>query len=391
MEAQAHPHETKDGESVRRKAPPHRSRVPLWVIFVAGVLVVAGAYGVYNYEQSGPRCPTSNTIVVDVYDSFMGSGNNPNASRATVFNGFEKATGSCLTVNYLQTDVANVIASSPSSQLPDVAIGLTEVTAEQLGIEGLLVPYAPPGLASVNSSLVNEISPEHFATPYEWQYLGVDYLRTIDNSSGHAFSKGDVFQPLLSNTSLAKGFLYENPTTDPVGKEFLLWQYQFYTSVLHQNWTSFWKVANPNLPTPVTDWSTGIGEFGTGYPLFVSFGTDPAYFATYPNNISMNTSFSLYDGVDYAWETIYGAAIVKGGVHNLALDEKFVNWLLSPTVQGLIPLNEWMYPANKTIPLPPVFSVNPSVDHVVPLNSFTTPRAIAANLTGLLVTWQSLA
>ncbi|MCL4324876.1 MAG: hypothetical protein M1144_05390 [Candidatus Thermoplasmatota archaeon] len=353
--------------------------------------MAAGAYGAYMYLQPKSHCTSSNTINIDVYDSFMGSGANPGAARGAVFSAFENATGSCLSVKYLTTDVANVISSSPAGQLPDIAIGLTEVTAEELGLEGYLVPYSSPALGDVNSTLVQGLSPEGYATPYEWQYLGVDYLTSLDNSTGHALSGGDVFQTLTANSTLAHQFLYENPTTDPVGKEFLLWEYQFYTSVLHQNWTTFWKSVGPNLPQAVTDWSTGIGEFApSGYPMFVSFGTDPAYFAANPAGYGMNTTFSHYGGATYGWKTIYGAAIVKGGVHNLALDKEFLNWLLSSNVQSLIPLNEWMYPANATVPLPAVFAANPPVGNVVPLNSYTSPREIAGNLTALLLEWQSL-
>ncbi len=366
--------------------------VPVWVIGIAAVLVIAGAYGAYiylTYDRSS--CGKSNTIVVDVYDSFMGSGSNPNGTRDAVFHGFENATGACITVNYLTTDVANLISSSPAFQQPDIAIGLTEVTAEELGIEGYLVPYAPAGLGNVNSSLVSGISPEHYATPYEWQYLGVDYLTSIDNASGHALTTGDLFQAIASNATLAHGFVYENPTTDPVGKEFLLWEYQYYTSVLHQNWMNFWTSAKPNLPPAASSWSAGLNEFGpSGDPMFVSFGTDPAYYSYFQLGVSMNTTLSVDHGTEYAWKTIYGASIVKAGVHNLGLDEKFLNWLLSPTVQSLVPLNEWMYPANSTVALPPVYAVNPPVNHVVSLNSYTTPHAIAENLTGLLLQWQNV-
>lgn len=393
MEDDRRPKKNSLGESRKQASvPPPRRRIPLWTLLIVGVLVAAGAYGAYVYLTPRPHCTGTNSIVVDTYDSFMGSGSNPNATRAAVFQGFENATHSCVTVNYLTQDVANAIQTEPSSQLPDIALGLNEVTAEALGLEGYLLPYTPPGLSEVNSTLVNELSPEHYASPYEWQYLGLDYMTSVDNRTAHAISTGDVFDTLLQNRSLAQSFLYENPTTDPVGKEFLLWEYQFYTSVLHQNWTSFWKSTQNVLPPAVNEWSTGIGEFGpSGYPLFVSFGTDPSYYATFPSNFSMNTTFSHYGGKQYAWKSIYGAAIVKGGIHNQALDEEFLNWLLSPGVQSEIPLNEWMYPANSSVPIPSVFAANPSVTGVIALNGYTSPRAIAGNLTGLLEEWQSVA
>ncbi len=76
-----------------------------------------------------------------------------------------------------------------------------------------------------------------------------------------------------------------------------------------------------------------------------------------------------------------------------ALDNEFIHYFLSGSVQGQLPLTEWEYPANETVPLPPVYAqsdlIPPSSIHA--LNSALTPNELATNMTGWLATWESLA
>ncbi|HEV8050600.1 MAG TPA: hypothetical protein VGP88_08410, partial [Thermoplasmata archaeon] len=95
------------------------------------------------------------------------------------------------------------------------------------------------------------------------------------------------------------------------------------------------------------------------------------------------------NGTSYGWKTIYGVGIVHGTRH-LALDQAFVDWFLSGTVQGEIPTNEWEYPANETVPLPSVYqsAIDPAT--ITALNDQVTPSEIAADLPGWLSEWQTV-
>ena len=383
-----------------------RRRRNAWIaVLLAGILVVA-AYGIYAELTLG-GCPgagksSDHTLVVDVYPSFMGSGSDPAAARNAVFEAFANATGSHVVVNNISgEDVATAVSQASSCSRPDIVIGVDEVTTEALGTEGLLIPYSPPALSQVNATLIQDLSPQHYATPYEFGYLGLDYLTAFNNSTSGQLGRSDFFQALVQNSSLASNFSYENPTQSITGKEFLLWEYEFYTHVLHQNWTTFWSGAGPHLGTAFPDWTDGINAFGPShdanltcvprcYPMFVSYSTDPAYYATYPPGFSMNTTFAWYNGHAYTWETIYGVGIVKAPGENLTLAEKFVDWMLGPQVQSLVPLNEWEYPANGSIPVPSVYRTNPAPSDLVVLNGKTNPLSISQELTGLLLEWQNL-
>jgi ABC-type thiamine transport system substrate-binding protein len=124
----------------------------------------------------------------------------------------------------------------------------------------------------------------------------------------------------------------------------------------------------------------------------VSYTTDPAYGVEYNQSGQFNSTVGSWNGTEYGWQSIYGIGIVAGTQH-LSLDQDLVNWFLGGTVQSALPLNEWEYPANDTIAIPPVFAANPAPGPIVALDGRTTPAQIWANLSGpegYLNTWQGI-
>ena len=55
---------------------------------------------------------------------------------------------------------------------------------------------------------------------------------------------------------------------------------------------------------------------------------------------------------------VEGAAVVKGAP-NLEGAKKFMDFLISDEAQNLIPLTQWMFPANKNVQLPASYSAAP--------------------------------
>jgi thiamine transport system substrate-binding protein len=363
-------------------------RLPWLVPVVAAVVVVAG-FGAYFYvATTASRCVGGpHSLVVETYDSLFDSGPDPAAARAAVFGGFENATHSRVCVEYETGDLATSLLGSRGS-LPDVVVGLDELTAPRVDASGLLVPYAPPELADVPAALVSSLAPDHSVVPYEYGFIGLDYNVTYNAAHGSPFSTGDFLNAIESNRSLASQFLYEVPP-DITGEEFLVMQIAFSLEVLHVNWTTFWHTVGPLAPS-TTDWGTGFSEFSAGtYASFVSYTTDPAYDAYFGPAGALNTSVLRYDGANYSWESIYGVGIVRGGVHNLTLAERFENWLLSGPAQREVPLNEWEYPANDTTALPGAFNWSVPPDTLTPLNTFEPVNTTATNLPGWILEWQT--
>ena len=362
------------------------------VIAVAIVVVVAVAgIGIYQYYQAhaGPT-----PLVIYTYPGLLGSTSCGGPPFQGILANFSEAQHIsmpqvvCPSGTLVQTLAAQ--ASSPSA---DLVIGLDEVTAPQAESLGLLIPYTSPQLSVINASVVTYLSPGHYVTPYEYGFLGIDYTNDFANSTGGAIASSSLVN-LTTNHSWARALAYEDPLTDIVGEEFLVWTVEFYEHVLHENWTDFWRSVLP-YATDAGDWSTA---FTTNFvqlrsnPLVVSYTTDPASSGYYGEGDFFNTTVSHWNGQLYSWETVYGLGIVAGS-KNVALDEAFINYFLNGSVQSQIPLNEWEYPANETVPLPAIYAPLLPPASIRALNQFMvgeSASAITANLTAWQTTWENL-
>jgi thiamine transport system substrate-binding protein len=367
---------------------PGRSRRVLVTVLCVVVVVVAGL-GLYTLASQQTA-----TLVIYTYPSLFGGTNCGAENWSTVFGAFEQAHDVHIDVECPSGTLASTLLAQQNAPGADLVIGLDELTAPQADADHLLVPYAPPELANVAPTLVSELSPDDAVVPYEWGYLGIDY-----NSSFVAQTQGAVshlsFPELAANASWARQLLVEDPSVDITGEEFLVWEIEYYEHVLHQDWQGFWSTVLPEMTTwpPSPDWGTAFGEFTspTDNPqMVVSYTTDPAYAAANGQSGQYNSTVSWSNGTGYGWRTIYGIGIVAG-THHLPLDEAFENWFLGGTVQNLIPLNEWEYPANDTIALPSVYDAALDPSSITPLNADTTPSEVAANLTGWVNEWLTIA
>lgn len=363
---------------------PGRTNTIIIVAAVAVIVVVAGIGLTQYYLTSTP------TLTIYTYSSLFG-GTCGSPAFSTVFGSFEAAHNIHIQVECPSGDLASALLAQKNSPGADLVIGLDEITASQADSQSLLVPYVSPALASVPESLIADLSPDHAVTPYEYGYLGIDYNESFATMTNGAIANSS-FLNFTQNSTWAKNLLYENPTTDITGEEFLAWEIEFYSEVLHENWQDFWTSILPYAPS-ASDWATAFDEFTTPplNPLsVVSYTTDPAYAAYYGGLGAFNTTVTHWADKLYGWQTIYGIGIVAGTQH-LSLDEEFINWFLAGTVQNEIPLNEWEYPANDTVPLPSYYNGLVDPNSIVPLNQYTSPSALAANITTWQDEWQTLA
>jgi thiamine transport system substrate-binding protein len=354
---------------------------------VVALAVVLAGYGVYSYESHLPAAGTTD-LVVYTYPSFFGGGCGSNIS--AVLAPFESQHHVTVTFECPGGSLLATLENERNAPSADVVVGLDEVTATRAADDGLLVPYAPTGLANVPSNLVAELDPTHHSTPYEWGYLSIDYSPSFWNATDGAIAHA-AFSDFTNNTTWAKGLLTEDPTGDITGDEFLLWEIAFYQYVLHQDWTSWWRSVAPYIQT-APDWQTAFDEFSSppnNPPMVVSYTTDAAYAAATGSPGSLNGTVTSWGGVEYGWKTIYGMGVVNGSAH-VGLDEALIDWLLGGTVQAAIPTNEWEYPANDTAALPPSFGAALDPASIVALDDTMTPAEIALELPGYLNEWQSL-
>jgi len=378
--------------STRPTAPPpiRRLRRPgasgrLLVAVALSVAVVLAGVGTYDYVQSEFG---GTTLVILTYDSLLGGNCGGSPAFAEAFGAFASAHGIRIDVECPPGTLYSALVNQTGAPVADLVVGLDELTAPEAEAAHLLVPYAPPSLANVSPELVQELSPDHGVVPYEYGYLAIDY-----NSSFVGANPGVTnlsFPALDNHTAWAKTLLVEDPEEDITGEEFLVWQIEYYLHVLHENWTTFWSEMPSGAPPLSDSWGDAFGEFQAGVDqMVVSYSTDPAYAVYYGEGGAFNSTVSWRNGTAYGWRTIYGLGIVAGSRH-LALDRAFENWFLSGTVQSLLPTNEWEYPANLTVGLPPCYAAAIPPGSIAPLNADTTPAEVGASLPGWVASWYAM-
>lgn len=380
----------RDDKARVSKYRSYRKRV---IALVIAVVVVIAGFSVYYSLISKPT--GEKTLTVYTYSSFMAYGPNKTKAFNAVFGTFEKAHNVKIVVKTPGDGILQQLQAEKNNPRADIVIGLTNMNGVVASSQGLLINYTPPADSYINSSLLKDMgSAASYITPYEYSYLGIDYNKSFVNSTSSAVNGS--FMPSfgdLAGSALASNLLLENPTVDDTGLGFLLWQIAYYKYVLHDsNWTDWWNATKPYTQGHIYDsWDTAFSYFDTGNHtnLVVSYLTDPAYNNFFGYGNSTGSSVTYHNGTAYGWRTIYGTGIVNGS-SNLALDKEFVNYFLSPTVQNEIPTNEWMYPANSSIALPPSFDVLPNQNNIYPLNNYVTASDIAANIQTWETQWLNL-
>lgn len=376
----------------RKKRKKYRGyRGKFYALVIALVVTVAG-FSIYYFIEN--QRPSGNVLVVYTYPSFMQYGLNNTSALNTVFKTFEKEYNVTIEIKTPSAGVFNALNATRSHPQADIVIGLTNMNGISAVQDGLLIPFASPEDAYINSTLLSEMgSAAQYLTPYEYSYLGIDYNLSYSGNGSFEPSFAD-----LATKANVSNLLMENPVYDDTGLGFLLWEIAYYSYVLHQpdNWTSWWTQVRDNstgLPNHVYDgWDSAFGAFnqGNGTNLVVSYLTDPIYNVVwgYP---PIGSSVTYHNGSAYGWRTIYGIGIVNGSTH-LQLDKEFINYFLGSTVQSLIPENEWMYPAaNTSSYLPPLYnSTLPDQSSIIPLNNYMNASYVSSNINSWKLEWQAI-
>lgn len=173
-----------------------------------------------------------------------------------------------------------------------------------------------------------------------------------------------------------------NPVTSSPGMAFLLWTIARFGE---DGYLDFWRKLQPNLLAVAGGWSEAYSMFENGEaPIVVSYSTDMAYGVI--NYGSTHYQIITLDGQGY--EQIELMGVVRGRTAEQArLAHAFINFMLSPEVQGMIPTTNWMFPVNVKAKVPADFAkyaVTPAQPVRVPADK------VAANREKWLRDWSTL-
>lgn len=314
------------------------------------------------------------TLTVMTHDSF--------AASKEIIKAFEDANN--VTVNFVKSGDAgaelNKAILTKGAPLADVMYGVDNTFLSRALDADIYEPYQSPALSDI---------PTQFKLDATNRALPVDYGDVCINFDKKYFTDKNLAVPKsledLQNARYKGLLVMENPATSSTGLAFLL------ATVAHfgDSFQDYWRSLKENGLVVVDGWETAYytnfsGSSGHGpQPMVVSYATSPAaevMFAEKPLDDSPTDSIL---GPDTCFRQIEFVGILKG-TRQLALAQKFVDFMLSKQFQEDMPGQMFVYPVIPNAKLPDAFTKYSQV----PQQSATLdPKVIAENRDTWIQSW----
>jgi thiamine transport system substrate-binding protein len=331
-------------------------------------------------------------LTVYAYESLLNYGLNATATNQQIFTTFETDFDCIVDLEYFSdagAALAKVIAERDSPQA-DVIIGIDNTMIFEAKKRNILISYEPTTSENISTSAINGLDPDFFVTPYDFGFISLIYDKNRVNSTLIP-DPSTITLDDLKNPELAQLLVTEDPTLSSTGLGFLMWTIGIYEKVLGEDWQSWWRDVSQYIQVEKS-WGDAFDVFyqsAANRPIMVSYATDPAYNYLWFEDTSVDVLLSHENNNSYAWLQIEGLGIIEG-TNNLELAKNFIEWFTQPTVQELIPENNWMYPSNFQVPLPASFdyAVDPST--VTPLNDLFTTTELIDSLENWRTDWEEI-
>ncbi|MCL2007728.1 MAG: thiamine ABC transporter substrate-binding protein [Treponema sp.] len=323
------------------------------LIVVSILLIATLILGV----SAGSRQSTSNTneLIIWTSDSFISSwGPGP-----AVAERFEELTG--IRIIWEGHSGAGTMLSrllhEGSSADADIILGIDQNMAGRLLESGLLESYRPIGAERIFPELI--FDPSFRLIPMDYSYFAFVYdSETITNPPR---SLEDLTRPEYRD-----GIVLIDPRTSSVGLGLFGWVKEVYG----EGWRDYWRRLSPSILTVSGGWSAAYGLFTRGEaPLVLSYTTSPGYHLEFED--SERFKAAIFPG-GHPLQIEAGGLVRAGG--NKENARRFMDFMISPDFQDIIPLTNWTYPVID-IPLPDSFRINPKSDI-----SFIAPPVSEAEL-----------
>ncbi|MDR3113914.1 MAG: thiamine ABC transporter substrate-binding protein [Treponema sp.] len=304
-------------------------------------LAVFPGYAKANREQAPDPGPSAD-VVVWTYDSFNSEwGPGPEAAKR-----FLAETG--ITIKWVSHGDAGELVSrlllEGSNAGADVILGLDQNLAERALASGLLEAYKPKGADALFQDLVFDKT--YRLIPLDYSYFAIVY-------DAQRIPQPPQSLEDLTAEAYRKQLILMDPRTSSPGLGFLAWTMDVYGG----DWKAYWRRLGPSILTIADGWSAGYGLFTAGEaPMVLSYTTSPGVHLEYEGTERYQAAL-FAEGHPIQIEV---AGLLAGG-KNKENARKFLDFMVSPSFQDIIPLTNWMYPVIG-IPLPESFRINPKSD-----------------------------
>jgi len=306
------------------------------------IIALVGFLTSCQKEKTQETSDTDQTVVIWTYDSFNSEwGPGPDVARV-----FKEKTG--ITIEWVSRGDAGFTLSrllmERENSGADIILGIDQNMAERILQSGLLEAYRPNGAGNILSELV--LDPSFRLTPVDYSYFAIVY-------DSEKLSRPPQSLEDLANPEFRQSLILIDPRTSSPGLGFFAWVKEVYGD----GWRDYWRRIQPSIITVAEGWSTAYGLFTRGESAMVlSYTTSPGYHLEYEDTERYKAAI-FSDGHALQIE----AAGLLASAKNKENAKLFLDFMLSPDFQDIIPLTNWMYPVID-IPLPLSFRINPKSD-----------------------------
>jgi thiamine transport system substrate-binding protein len=251
---------------------------------------------------------------------------------------------------------------SKNNPLADLFFGVDNTFMSRALDAGIFEPYASPLLGRIRDDL--KLDPENRLLPVDFGDVCLNYDKRwfVEKKLKPPARLEDLVKPAYKSLTVV-----ENPATSSPGLAFLL------ATVGHfgeNGYLDFWKKMRANDVLVTNGWKEAYwGSFSAASkgdrPIVVSYASSPpaeVYYAKTPPD-QAPTAAVTNDGT--CFRQIEFAGILKGS-KKLDLARKLMDFMLDAQFQADIPLQMFVFPAGKSVPLPEVFTKYAKIaDHPV--------------------------
>jgi thiamine transport system substrate-binding protein len=292
----------------------------------------------------GPKGPL--TLTVMTHDSF--------AASDSVIQAFDQANN--VKVVFLKSGDAgaelNKAILTKDAPLADVIYGTDNTFLSRALDSGILESYASPLLAQIPAEF--KLDPLNRLLPVDYGDVCINYDKAY--FTAHSLPVPATLEDLARPEY--KGLLVvENPATSSTGLTFLLATIKHFSP---NGYLDYWMSLRANGLVVVDGWETAYytnfsGSSGHGpQPMAVSYASSPAAEVVYATPPLADAPTASILGPDACFRQIEFAGVLKG-TRQLALAQKFVDFVLGQQFQEDMPLQMYVYPVNPAAKLPEAF------------------------------------
>ncbi|MCQ2575147.1 MAG: thiamine ABC transporter substrate-binding protein [Treponema sp.] len=306
------------------------------IISIIGLTVLSGCSKKPAVDEARAK-----EVVVYTYDSFISEW----GPGAVIADAFTAKTG--YTVSWVDcgdgVEVLSRALLEKNNVQADVILGLDNNISQKAIDAKILSSYKPAKAAEcIPEDVRLQLGKDWQLTPFDYSHFAMIY-DTQSNVSCPA-SLEDLTKP-----EYEKKIILMDPRTSTPGLGFVAWTVAVYGDKVGD----YWKALKPNILTMAPGWSAGYGLFKQGEaPLVISYTTSPASHVEY-DNTDRYVAAVFEQGHSIQVE---GAGILAGAPNRKGA-EAFMDFLISEEAQELLPLTQWMNPANKNVKLPESYQV----------------------------------